>query len=734
MKGRKTTKFFGLTAVFIIAASLLSGRVMASAQTGVRSGEIIDVPVMSEAEYVSSVFYPDFPVDVVGSAWQGNENLSLQIRFREDGQWSEWYEPETNDSVLKDGWFYGTEPILADKASAIQYKIVASSASRLKLIYIGADKNAFDLSEALGSFFSKASAASELDVRSRSQWQADEKWRLDVLNNEIWPAEYQWPEKFIIHHTAGSDGGSDPAATIRGVYYWQAVVLGWGDIGYNYLIDQQGNIYEGRYGGDGVVGAHAYRDQACAKSRFGSETQEANFNKGTIGIAILGNYGGSLQLNSQVKEALTTLISHKGRDFNIQPDGSGFFVDTVYSNVIGHKDVDCTDCPGKNIASQLNIIRQESRGKYDLLSVATPEILASYVGQSSQPVTVRTGQSRDVWVDFQNEGNFTWRSYQPETVSVVAKNISSAFYVAGWNSATEPARLTTPNVAPGEIGRLIFSIKGPTDQVEVREEFSLQWSGQTVPNTEFSVSALVDGLPNAAVLFSQEVLSSTFVNTEQTVVVKYQNMGTQTWAHGDLKLNIYDLGDNQSRFYAVSWPNEFGQIDFQESEVKSGEQATFNFPLRSPAQPGIYLNKYQLTDADEIVQDENNIIMKVYPIWEAEFVSSTLPVAVANVWRPKVEIKYKNVGLATWDRGLVLKAYDLGDRVSRFLDVTWPDNFSAARLKERQVKRGEVGTFEFYFKAPRTPGVYLNRFVLEIKGLTVEGSSFSHLTRVDLAK
>ncbi len=734
MKGIKTTKFFGLIAVFIIAACLLSGRVLAFTQSGVRSGEIIDVPQTSTAEYVSPIFYPDFPVDVVGSAWQGRENTPIQIRFLESGQWTEWYESETNESQLKDGWFYSIEPILADQASAIQYKIAVSSASRIKLIYIGVDQSSFDLGETLNNFFSQAFAANEFEIRSRSQWQADEKWRFDSLNNEIWPAEYKWPEKFVIHHTAGSDGGSDPAAAIRGIYYWQAVILGWGDIGYNYLIDRAGNIYEGRFGGDGVIGAHAYRDEACAKSRFGSGTREANFNKGTIGIAILGNYNGALQLNNQVKAALTSLIGRKARDFNIQPDGANFFVDAVYSNIIGHGEVDCTECPGKNINSQINIIRQESRRKFDLLGVINPEMRATYVGQSSQPVIVRTGQSQDVWVDFRNDGNFTWRSYQPETVTVLAKNTASVFYAVGWNSVREAARLTTPNVAPGEIGRFVFAIKGPADQVEIREEFSLQWSGQAVPNTEFSVSALVSGLPNAAVLMNQEILFSTFINTEQTAKVKYRNMGTQTWIRGDLKLNIYDLGDKPSRFYTAAWPDNFGQIDFQENEVKTGELATFIFPLRSPAQPGIYLNKYRLSDGDEIVQAKNDIIMKVYPIWEAELVSSTLPVAVANVWRPKVVIRYKNVGLATWDRGLMLKVYDLGGRQSKFRDPSWFDSFSVARLKEREVRRGEIGTFEFYFRAPKAPGVYLNHFVLEIKGLSVAGSDFSRLTRVDLAK
>ena len=65
----------------------------------------------------------------------------------------------------------------------------------------------------------------------------------------------------------------DPVAEVQAIYYYHAVTRGWGDIGYNYLADGYGNLYEGRYGGDDVIGAHT-----------------ARWNTGALGVALLGCY------------------------------------------------------------------------------------------------------------------------------------------------------------------------------------------------------------------------------------------------------------------------------------------------------------------------------------------------------------------------------------------------------------------------------------------------------------
>ena len=108
-------------------------------------------------------------------------------------------------------------------------------------------------------------------IVSRAAWGADESLRSAS-------ASYMGSvDVAIIHHTASTNAYSDAtaAAQIRSVYAYHTASLGWSDIGYNFLVDRFGRIYEGRAGGvdRAVQGAHA-----------------GGFNSGTVGISALGNY------------------------------------------------------------------------------------------------------------------------------------------------------------------------------------------------------------------------------------------------------------------------------------------------------------------------------------------------------------------------------------------------------------------------------------------------------------
>lgn len=188
---------------------------------------------------------------------------------------------------------------------------------------------------------------SSVHVISRSEWGADESYRYTTDSTtgeqiEIWPTEYSQPQVFIVHHTSGSDGGDDPAATIRAIYYFHAVVYGWGDIGYNYIIDPAGNIYEGRAGGDAVIGGHAYNSQT-----------HIGFNTGSVGIVLLGCYEDSSSacstLNTPTEAMMTSLenlIEDKAHLFGIDVNEQIDFHGTEVYRLSGHRDVSATLCPG----------------------------------------------------------------------------------------------------------------------------------------------------------------------------------------------------------------------------------------------------------------------------------------------------------------------------------------------------------------------------------------------------
>jgi hypothetical protein len=159
------------------------------------------------------------------------------------------------------------------------------------------------------------------------------------------PSDYQPVERIIIHDT-GCDtanpicnNNQNPVATIQGIYRYHAVTRGWGDIGYNYIIDQQGRIYEGRYGGNGVRAAHVYVDRT-----------KDNFNFGTIGITVLGNYA-KTQPSEAVYQSLTRLVGWLAAANNLEAQGTRSSsiwnlltseFSSLYNGpiVVGHKDVE----------------------------------------------------------------------------------------------------------------------------------------------------------------------------------------------------------------------------------------------------------------------------------------------------------------------------------------------------------------------------------------------------------
>ncbi|MDP2684700.1 MAG: N-acetylmuramoyl-L-alanine amidase [bacterium] len=733
--GKKiTTKLFIFSTVFLITVVFLSSQVWAGTPSEIKMGEWLDNGIIfTSEEYISPTIEADFNFNMVGFSWQGKELLDIAIRFEKDDGWTTWYQPESQDFIAKEGWYFNTEPVLADQSKKYQYRILdTSELTGLKIIYIDSINNQKKSWNLIEWLFNKVSAATTIDVINRAGWGADESWRLNSQGKEEWPAEYQWPEKIIIHHTAGDTGGSNPAATIRAIYYWHSEVLGWADIGYNYLIDQSGNIYEGRAGGDGVVAAHAYRSASCAALRFGGAQNESSFNRGTVGISVLGDYQSGLTLNPAVKQALIDLIGVKSAEFGINPIGTSHFIDNTYANVLGHKDVDCTSCPGTNLYSQLGDIKISAKSIYEALGGSTKEIVrATYIKQSENPIEVQAGLEKTIWVDFRNDGNVAWHNYGTKTLAVVTDNNTSGFYLASWESPTVVARLATANVAPGEVGRFSFTIKGPTDQLEITESFKLSIGGEIITASAFDLNVQVGGLQFATVLEDQTIRPATFINATQDVTLKFDNRGTETWNRGEVKLNIYDLGDNISRFYHSSWPDNYGQINFIETSVGPGQTATFTFKFTSPNEPGLFLNVYRLTGNDNFVQPHDYSITRVDSTYQAELDSYTIPSALLTVWNVPAVVKYKNIGLAPWDRSMRLVIDDLGGAVSRFYDRSWSSYHVAAYMQESRVNPGEIGTFVFKFNAPDNRGLFLNTFDLQNGRVKVEGANYYLITRVD---
>ncbi len=183
----------------------------------------------------------------------------------------------------------------------------------------------------------------------RSEWGADES-KITV------PKDYARIEKFIIHHTASSelvpdsDGSGEYKDMIKNIFLYHINGKGWYDIGYNYVVDPNGNIYEGRVGGNGIVGVHA-----------------GGSNTGSVGISVIGTYGGNVKgeytshpLTQKIITALEKLIGWVAANNNMNLNKVSDFHGDNIDGVVGHRDVGATNCPGDNLHQKLDSIQNNA--------------------------------------------------------------------------------------------------------------------------------------------------------------------------------------------------------------------------------------------------------------------------------------------------------------------------------------------------------------------------------------
>lgn len=161
----------------------------------------------------------------------------------------------------------------------------------------------------------------------------------------------------FVHHSATGNNYrcSQSPSVIRSIYRYHVKSMGWRDIGYNFLIDKCGKIYEGRAGGvsRAVLGAHTL-----------------GFNSNSMGIAVLGTYG-SKKPSSAAVRAIARLTAWKLGLYGMNPRGKTYLKSgggnlyrkgkKVRLNVIsGHRDGFATSCPGKKLYAKLGSARSKA--------------------------------------------------------------------------------------------------------------------------------------------------------------------------------------------------------------------------------------------------------------------------------------------------------------------------------------------------------------------------------------
>ncbi|MEO8639150.1 MAG: N-acetylmuramoyl-L-alanine amidase [Chloroflexota bacterium] len=345
-----------------------------------------------------------FAASHVALHWSGQAAAQVTVAFSLDGRTFGPPIPVERDEVGEgraNGETYGNL-LLAGGARFVR---VTSDRTLAHLSVLDLDaRGAGQASIRFGSV-AAAAAAAQPAVISRAGWNADESLRFDATGHEIWPPVFQTIQKLIVHHTATQNNDPDAAATVRAIYYYHAVTQGWGDIGYNFLIDEAGRIYEGRYArtygpgesptgedtaGNGVTGAHAL-----------------GFNSGTVGIAFLGTLTNQ-DATPAARDALTRLLAWIAAGHGIDPHGSALFTNPVsgtqatFPNIAGHRDVNATECPGSVFYGTLPALRDAVAAL--IAGTPTPDFTIS---ASPATQTVTAGQQTSYTATVTPSGGFS---------------------------------------------------------------------------------------------------------------------------------------------------------------------------------------------------------------------------------------------------------------------------------------------------------------------------------------
>jgi hypothetical protein len=297
--------------------------------------------------------------NLVGLRWSGRGEPTVRVRVRRrGGRWSRWARLDSHAEHRPDA---GTgersargasAPLWVGAADWVQYRL-GRPVSRLRLHFVR--------------------------VRSRPTARVSQEPQPEIVPRADWGAsqcpprqapDYGQVKAAHVHHTVSlNDYSPDEApGIVLAICRYHRNSNGWNDIGYNFLVDRYGVVYEGRAGGidEAVVGAQAqgFNSQTTGIANIGDHSSVEQAPEAMAAMARLIRW--KLPLHGAPTSGRVTLVSAGGAS-NRYPAGARVTVERV----LGHRDTNQTACPGNALYAQLADLRAMVEGGAPLAGTAT---------------------------------------------------------------------------------------------------------------------------------------------------------------------------------------------------------------------------------------------------------------------------------------------------------------------------------------------------------------------------
>jgi hypothetical protein len=434
-----------------------------------------------------------------------------------------------------------------------------------------------------------------------------------------WPLQYpEKVKKIVIHHTATTKNLDSPLQALRDIYYFHSVSRGWGDIGYNYIVDKDGKIYEGRYGGEGVIAAHA-----------------GPGNNGSIGIAILGSYN-NIEPTEKSIVNLSEFVAKKAKIHNIDTKGFSLFRGENMHNVFAHKDIMSTSCPGEMLYAKLPVIRNLASQNFR----EKEKFQKDYDYQNRSDIyylELQPNQSADIKITLENIGNKSWNS---NSYLIVDQNENFNDVISfPSKQGAKLASINESNVAPGETATFDFEIEAGTRGKTVYLNLTPNINGQEKMR-DYVIFPVAVQPP----IYKYELIDFDLppnqmdANDEHIGYIRLKNIGNVAWT---------TTGDNA---ITIEGQNTGLSFELSGTKVEPGATGRFFISYQAPNRAGNYGESYApIIAGQERKGDPISFQTTVFGAdYEGKVLSKTSPKNWEEGKRYTLSAKIKNLGRKTW--------------------------------------------------------------------------------------
>ncbi len=269
------------------------------------------------------------PFALVGVTWASGvpEEAEVSVRWRGKQGWSDWTELHQENSTPEEGR-PGTEPHWVAWADAVAVRVtspVRAVPNDLRIATVDpGDVRGID-----------PAAVGQPGIILRSGWRARSQ------GNCSDPRYGSSTRAAVIHHTVGSNSysKSESPGIVRSIQAYHMEANNWCDIGYNFLVDRYGQIFEGRAGG-------------ISRQVRAAHSGNATVNELTMGVSLMGTFG-SAAPTSAMKSATARLVAWRFSLARIPAKGKVSIGGETLNRIAGHRDVVGTACPGQYVYSWL---------------------------------------------------------------------------------------------------------------------------------------------------------------------------------------------------------------------------------------------------------------------------------------------------------------------------------------------------------------------------------------------